>query len=307
MQEIPNLDTFAEMSEQSLFGIYESNFSWLSLEQMGLLEKAIQFGQTCRPAINNYYWTSIPRIIVAMTMYADYFGTFVKNARLSVLDLGACQPVAAFWRLGMPEMSRRSDFVYVTEQVERFREESDLGVFSDETMGFGLDNGILPFEDDRFDAVIFTEVLEHLNIHPQKILCEIARVLKPGGCVILSTPNVSSWKKIYALSNGNWGYDSPTFSDGWGHRYEYSYYQVRTMLLRSGFSIAQEQAVDVYFDDPKGFRSTVQLTISVLSKILTGDMRNAAKFWRRRGSGLFFCACKKHVVKFPAPDEFINV
>ncbi len=47
----------------------------------------------------------------------------------------------------------------------------------------------IPFPDNSFDAVICTEVLEHVA-EPIKILNEIRRVLKPGGEIYLSVPFV---------------------------------------------------------------------------------------------------------------------
>jgi SAM-dependent methyltransferase len=45
----------------------------------------------------------------------------------------------------------------------------------------------LPFEDETFDCVLCTEVLEHC-VEPARVLAEIHRVLRPGGAVFLSTP-----------------------------------------------------------------------------------------------------------------------
>lgn len=53
-----------------------------------------------------------------------------------------------------------------------------------------VDREPLPFADDSFDGVLFTEVLEHLLYDPRKLVDEIYRVLRPGGEVIVSTPNV---------------------------------------------------------------------------------------------------------------------
>jgi 2-polyprenyl-3-methyl-5-hydroxy-6-metoxy-1,4-benzoquinol methylase/glycosyltransferase involved in cell wall biosynthesis len=52
----------------------------------------------------------------------------------------------------------------------------------------------LPFVDTSFDAVVSFEVIEHVPVEQmQAFFAEMARVLKPSGAVILSTPN----KNVY--------------------------------------------------------------------------------------------------------------
>lgn len=47
----------------------------------------------------------------------------------------------------------------------------------------------LPLEDATFDFVLCTEVLEHV-IDPGRVLSELARVLSPGGLILVTTPFV---------------------------------------------------------------------------------------------------------------------
>lgn len=61
------------------------------------------------------------------------------------------------------------------------------------------DAGRLPFADASFDAVICSEVLEHLPDVPLA-LSEIDRVLKPGGKFALSVPRYWPEKICWALS-----------------------------------------------------------------------------------------------------------
>ena len=49
-------------------------------------------------------------------------------------------------------------------------------------------NGKIPYADNAFDYVCFLEAIEHTE-NPYNAVREIARVLKPGGTLIMSTPN----------------------------------------------------------------------------------------------------------------------
>jgi SAM-dependent methyltransferase len=60
--------------------------------------------------------------------------------------------------------------------------------------GTPIDEGVdltrgLPYPDQSFDLVMLTEVIEHLENH-RAALGEVARVLRPGGHLILTTPNI---------------------------------------------------------------------------------------------------------------------
>ena len=64
----------------------------------------------------------------------------------------------------------------------------------------------LVFADNYFDVVVSLETIEHFSEHDQKrYLKELKRVLKPGGLLILSTPNseFSIYKNPYHLKELN--------------------------------------------------------------------------------------------------------
>ncbi len=63
--------------------------------------------------------------------------------------------------------------------------------------------GSLPFSDDSFDIVFFGDIIEHL-FDPESALLEMSRILKPGGKLIISCPNVAYWRfRTYYLVDGD--------------------------------------------------------------------------------------------------------
>src|SRR5205807_443208 len=67
---------------------------------------------------------------------------------------------------------------------------------------FDLQRAPWPYPDNEFDAVVFCEVLEHLNTDPVMVLSEINRVLKKDGLLLLTTPNIASAKGLSYLLRG---------------------------------------------------------------------------------------------------------
>lgn len=57
----------------------------------------------------------------------------------------------------------------------------------------------LPFSDSSFDLVLSTEVIEHTT-DPRQAVSEFARVLSPGGTLILTVPN-RLWKPAVLVAN----------------------------------------------------------------------------------------------------------
>lgn len=56
----------------------------------------------------------------------------------------------------------------------------------------------MPFPEDAFDVVVSCETVEHVP-DPQLAVRELARVLRPGGTLVLTTPNYLSTIGLYRL------------------------------------------------------------------------------------------------------------
>ncbi len=59
--------------------------------------------------------------------------------------------------------------------------------------------------EGRFDAVVATELFEHL-CYPEAFLEKMRRLLRPGGRIVLSVPNVGHYSVVEDLLAGRWDY-----------------------------------------------------------------------------------------------------
>lgn len=105
----------------------------------------------------------------------------------------------------------------------------------------------LPFCDGSFDFVLFNEILEHLRVDPLLALSEANRVLKPGGQLLLTTPNLYFIKNVVKFLLGR-GFNDPVQEFGklraighMGHVREYSRREVRRFLGVSGFAVRHHE------------------------------------------------------------------
>ncbi|WP_328427967.1 class I SAM-dependent methyltransferase [Streptomyces sp. NBC_00443] len=110
-----------------------------------------------------------------------------------------------------------------------------------------LTDGGLPFLTGSADAVLFSEVIEHL-VDPDAALDEIRRVLRPGGHLMLSTPNLAAWYNRGLLLAGV----QPVFSEVSlrgihgrpgrevvGHLRLYTARALREFVAASGFEVVR--------------------------------------------------------------------
>lgn len=59
----------------------------------------------------------------------------------------------------------------------------------------------LPFDDEMFDLVMSNQVIEHVP-DTDNFVSEAYRVLRPGGCALISTENLSAWHNVGSLLFG---------------------------------------------------------------------------------------------------------
>jgi len=136
--------------------------------------------------------------------------------------------------------------------------------------------GRLPFEDDSLDAAISIEVIEHVE-NQFEFLRELMRVVKPGGLVVVTTPNtLNANSRVRALT---WGF--PLLFDPLpldehdprlcgGHIHPISPYFLAYNALRAGL-------VDPTFHPDRAKSSAVGWTILIAPFLLVGRLKNTLR------------------------------
>jgi SAM-dependent methyltransferase len=133
----------------------------------------------------------------------------------------------------------------VDVKPERFAKTiTDLGL---DVLRCDVETEAVPFATGTFDAILFNELFEHLRINPVFTLREAHRVLRPGGSLLLSTPNLRSFRGMKNLLLHNQGhtaaediyrqYEKLETLGHMGHVREYTTREVADFLTRIGFRV----------------------------------------------------------------------
>ena len=109
----------------------------------------------------------------------------------------------------------------------------------------------LPYPDASFDHVIFCEVLEHMTNDPMTALMELKRVLKPGGVMVLTTPNAARLENVVAFIEGRNMYDQYSGYGPYGrHNREYTRHELHMLMEHCGFDVEVSYSANVHPDVP---------------------------------------------------------
>ena len=82
---------------------------------------------------------------------------------------------------------------------------SEADAFCERVLVGDVETMELPLERESFDVVLCGDIVEHLR-DPRAALARLRLLLRPGGRLVVSTPNVANWAIRLSLLGGRWRY-----------------------------------------------------------------------------------------------------
>jgi glycosyltransferase involved in cell wall biosynthesis/SAM-dependent methyltransferase len=163
-----------------------------------------------------------------------------------ILEMGAYLQITPALRshLGYGEV-RGCYFGKLGQTGRRTAVSADGETFECEIDHFDAEKDCYPYPDGHFTSVLCGELIEHLCQDPMHLMMEVNRILKPGGHLVLTTPNIAALRGIAAILQG--------YHPGFFHAYirpaaegdavdarhnrEYTPREIHQLLENAGFSV----------------------------------------------------------------------
>lgn len=173
----------------------------------------------------------------------------------AVIELGSApgDQIAALARLGYKATSvdlGASADAWGSGEQGRFRrllEEAEV-----EHVVWDLENVPYPLPDASFDAVLMTEVFEHLRDYPVRALTEVHRILRPNGRLYFTTPNAAYLLNRLRLLTGrtvhtplaDWIHGVPHAR----HAREYTFQEIDELMRHADLTVISQQSRHFHLD-----------------------------------------------------------
>lgn len=180
---------------------------------------------------------------------------------------------------------------YVSQDFAQYDGQGDkvalqTGSWNKEPYDLVSDITAIPVKNSSFDVVLCTEVLEHIP-YPDQALREFARILKPGGKLILTAPFASLT------------HFAPYFYYSGFSKYFYS-----KILPEAGFALKTITPVGNYFDYLEQELKRIPTILATYGKLKRWTLRNLLV---RLATGLFLLFLGLFSRKISSTEELLTL
>jgi len=137
-----------------------------------------------------------------------------------------------------------------------------------------------PFPAASFDLVLFMETIEHLVFSPSHVLAETGRVLRPGGALLVSTPNAVDIVKTCKMAlNRSIGFPYSGYGVYGRHNREYTPPELRMLVEACGYRIETIWMENPYLTwKPLSTYNISSILLSALTRVPLPYFRNKRQY-----------------------------
>ena len=166
---------------------------------------------------------------------------------------------------------------------------------------FDAEKDRFPYEDESFATVLCCELIEHLPTDPMHMMSEINRILRPGGHLVITTPNVASLRAVAGILQGYHPMLFPAYikpNPGGDpdprHAREYTPLEIKMLFENAGFEVTKLET-GPFLDEPRPEFGWVDHLLD--QYMLTQE---------HRGDGIYIVGRKASPVKERYPSWLYN-
>lgn len=216
VQEI--YETQREIAQQSDRGFYETQQTGTDISDNKVSYPTYRSSEI-------YFWNPIIRWI-----YEDSR----KREILRTLDIGCGYGTLSLFTKRLTNCES-----YMIDFIDAYMSNKLISKYSFNFQVKNIELESIPFESKKFDTILFTEVLEHLNFNPIPTMKKLCNSLKEDGVLYLSTPDADEWGKLTTFYNDYKKMPMPNKSMSVldGHIYQYTKSEVSDILIECGLKI----------------------------------------------------------------------
>lgn len=210
--------------------------------------------------------------------YLEKDSTYFINARLDLINLMPLYPLQKVLEIGMGggdtlvHIKKNKLAAEVTGiDIMKLPGTNQDNSLIDKILFLDVDKVSLPFSNDYFDVIIAGDVLEHL-IDPWKVIENMTAILKPGGCIIVSLPNIRDIYALYPIFlKGKFEYAERGIFDKTHFRFFCKIDMIKLIENRGGLKI--ENIMPIHNFGKKQYKRKIfnRLTLNIFEEFVTSQ------------------------------------
>ena len=204
-------------------------------------EEALLQLQMPDEAARAYFAKHVPRLARTLALVPD------PGPTSRALELGCYMQITPFLQRLCGYREVRGAYFGTPGRVDHKTMHVPDGDFTCDIDHFDAERDPFPYPDEHFDLVIAGEIIEHMIYDPLHLLVESRRVLRDGGYLLVTTPNVGS---IASVAKTLDGHDNPQIyylykrpqpgePPDIGHMREYTVHELGKAVAAAGFEVTK--------------------------------------------------------------------